>query len=109
MILGNHGNVSTVVTGSVKITIILQTLSDLERLRNDVRTGCIEERFKGWIESNSDKFDRRCVVKARTSEEEVARAEGQLRHYFETLGEIGEEIVITGKLFLDYSVKCIML
>ena len=81
VVLGNHGDVTSVVAGSIKVTIVVKTVADLQQLLHDIDTGCIQHRFKQWIMSHDKHFDHACAVKAEVTPAERASARNELEYH----------------------------
>ena len=89
VVLGNHGDVTSVEAGSIKVTIIVKTVADFQQLLNDIKTGCIQHRFKQWIISHDKHFDHACAVRADVTAAERATVRGQLEQHTRLFSEAG--------------------
>ena len=62
------------VAGSIHVTLVMRTASDLQHLLAEVTSGCVQQRMLTWLIASNRMFSRNDVIRAEVKEDECSSA-----------------------------------
>ena len=74
VVIGNHGRICDVVAGSIRVTLVMRTASDLQHLLAEVTSGCVQQRMLTWLIASNRMFSKNDVIRAEVKEDECSSA-----------------------------------
>ena len=90
VVIGNHGRICDVVAGSIHVTLVMRTASDLQHLLAEVTSGCVQQRMLTWLIASNRMFSRNDVIRAEVKEDECSSAMRILQEHENSVQNAGK-------------------